>query len=110
MKGRFGIEDLEAMAMRFDLDVNAIDLDRYMAPEPPEQKGAAGSAPAAAKAAPPTDLPIEMLRGLEREGPAARRTREGRRSAVHRSPAAARGKGRAHASGPDAGEDVRWHL
>ena len=67
VKGRFGIEDLEAMAMRFDLDVNAIDLDRYLAPEPPEQKGA-GSAPASVKAAPPTDLPIEMLRGLNMKG------------------------------------------
>jgi AsmA protein len=71
VKGRFGIEDLEAMAMRFDLDVNAIDLDQYMAPKPAEEKGAgsAGSVPAAAsKAAPPTDLPIEMLRGLDVKG------------------------------------------
>lgn len=66
LKGRFGIDDLEAMALRFDLDVNAIDLDRYMAPKPPEQKGA--PAAAAAKAAPPTDLPIEMLRGLDVKG------------------------------------------
>ncbi len=57
------------MAMRFDLDVNAIDLDRYLAPE------AAGTEAARLAArrlplrrAPPTDLPIEMLRGLNVKG------------------------------------------
>ena len=68
IKGTFGIDDLEAMALRFDLDVNAIDLDRYMAPAKKEElKTAGGSAPAAA-AVPPTDLPIETLRGLDVKG------------------------------------------
>jgi len=69
VKGSFGIDDLEAMAMRFDLNVNAIDLDRYLPPK--EEKGAAktgtASAPRAAQA-PPTDLPIETLRTLNAKG------------------------------------------
>jgi AsmA protein len=69
IKGTFGIEDLEAMALRFDLDVDGVDLDRYMAPKAEEPKAAAGSAPASAKAAvPPTDIPKEMLRSLNVQG------------------------------------------
>ena len=69
VKGTFGIDDLEAMALRFDLDVNGIDLDRYMAPSKKEAvKTAGGSASAAAKAAPPTPLPIDMLRSLNLQG------------------------------------------
>ncbi|MEJ0037572.1 MAG: AsmA family protein [Gammaproteobacteria bacterium] len=69
IKGSFGIEDLEAMALRFDLDVNGIDLDRYMAPATKEEaKTAGGSAPTSGKAATPTPLPIEMLRGLNLQG------------------------------------------
>lgn len=70
IKGTFGIEDLEAMALRFDLNVDDIDLDRYMAPEKKEEvKTAGGSAPAAASAAtPPTEIPKEMLRGLNLQG------------------------------------------
>jgi AsmA protein len=69
VKGTFGIEDLEAMALRFDLDVNGIDLDRYMAPKKEEPKTSGGSAPASAKAAvPPTEIPKEMLRSLNLQG------------------------------------------
>jgi AsmA protein len=70
VKGTLGIEDLEAMALRFDLDVNGIDLDRYMAPEKQEDvKTAGGSAPAAATSAvPPTEIPKELLRSLNLQG------------------------------------------
>jgi AsmA protein len=64
--GKAGIDDLEAMAMRFDLDVDAIDLDRYLEPEKEQPEGAAGSA--AAGAVPPTDLPLELLRDLNVQG------------------------------------------
>ncbi|MEJ1960206.1 MAG: AsmA family protein [Gammaproteobacteria bacterium] len=68
IKGTFGIEDLDSMALRFDLDVNAIDLDRYMAPAKKEAaKTAGGSAPSGA-AAPPTELPLDTLRGLNLKG------------------------------------------
>jgi len=69
VKGTFGIEDLEAMALRFDLDVDGIDLDRYMAPKKEDAKAAGGSAPAGAKAdIPPTEIPKEMLRSLNLQG------------------------------------------
>jgi AsmA protein len=70
VKGTFGIDDLEAMALRFDLEVNGIDLDRYMAPEKKEEvKTAGGSAPASVgEAVPPTQLPLEMLRSLNLQG------------------------------------------
>lgn len=69
LKGTFGIEDLEAMALRFDLDVDGIDLDRYMAPKADEPKAAGGSASASAKAAvQPTEIPKEMLRSLDVQG------------------------------------------
>ena len=70
VKGTFDIDDLEAMALRFDLDINGIDLDRYMAPSKKEEvKTAGGSADKAAKAAvPPTPLPVEMLRSLNLQG------------------------------------------
>jgi len=67
IKGTFGIEDLEAMALRFDLDVNGIDLDRYMAPKKEEAKAAGGSPPANA-AVPPTEIPKEMIRALNLQG------------------------------------------
>ncbi len=68
IKGTFGIDNLDAMALRFDLDVSGIDLDRYMAPaKKQEMKTAGGSAPATA-ATPPTDLPLDMLRSLDAKG------------------------------------------
>ena len=69
VKGTFGIEDLEAMALRFDLDINDIDLDRYMAPSKKDEvKTAGGAASGSAKATPPTPLPIETLRSLNVQG------------------------------------------
>jgi len=69
VKGTFDIDDLEAMALRFDLDVNGIDLDRYMAPAKKEEvKTAGGAASGSAQAAPPTPLPIDMLRSLNLQG------------------------------------------
>jgi AsmA protein len=68
VKGTAGIEDLEAMALRFDLDVNAIEVDRYLEPEAPEAAGGSAPATGQAAAAPPTDLPLETLRGLNAKG------------------------------------------
>lgn len=68
VKGTAGLEDLEAMALRFDLTVDSIDLDRYLAPEAPEAPAPSGSAAAAPAAPPPTDLPIDTLRELNAKG------------------------------------------
>jgi AsmA protein len=57
--------------MRFDLDVNAIDLDRYMGPEEKKdgkKKEPAANTKAAAAAARPTDLPLDLIRGLNLAG------------------------------------------
>jgi AsmA protein len=67
VRGTAGIEDLEAMALRFDLNVDSINLDRYLEPTPEEQQ-TQGSAPAPAAAAPPTDLPLEAIRALNARG------------------------------------------
>jgi AsmA protein len=66
VRGTAGIEDLDTMAMRFDLNVDRIDLDRYMAPTPEAQKDAPPAAKAAAK--PPTELPVDALRTLDARG------------------------------------------
>lgn len=67
IKGTFGVDDLEAMALRFDLAVNGIDLDRYLEPARPEEsKTTAGSAPAGEAA--PTGLPLDLLRELNMKG------------------------------------------
>jgi AsmA protein len=68
LKGSAGIEDLEAMALRFDLDVDSIDLDRYLAPEEPEAQAGSAPAGAAPPASEPTELPIETLRELNAKG------------------------------------------
>jgi AsmA protein len=66
IRGSAGIEDLDAMALRFDLNVDAIDLDRYMAPTPEKKEGAPAATAAAAK--PPTELPLEVIRSLDARG------------------------------------------
>lgn len=60
IRGKLGIDDLETKALSFDLDIDAINVDRYREPEP---KPAAN-----AKAEPPVDLPREMLRELKAKG------------------------------------------
>jgi AsmA protein len=63
VRGNAAIEDLETMALRFDLSVNAINVDRYLEPEPKE-----GEAGTKAADEPPTDLPLQALRELEARG------------------------------------------
>jgi AsmA protein len=66
LKGSAGIDDLDTMALRFDLDVDGIDLDRYLGPDEPAAQ--AGSAPAATAAPEPTELPLDTLRELNAKG------------------------------------------
>jgi AsmA protein len=61
MRGMLGVADFAAKALRFDLNVDRIDADRYL-PPPPQQ-------PAAKDAKePPTEIPVEMLRKLNARG------------------------------------------
>ncbi len=71
--GSAGIADFEKTALRFDLNVDRIDLDRYMAPEEKSGDGkdaAAGEGGGEAKAAEeePFELPVETLRSLDAQG------------------------------------------
>jgi AsmA protein len=67
IRGSAGVEDLEAMSLRFDLGVDAINVDRYLAPTPEKKDGAPAPASAAA-AKPPTELPLDALRELNARG------------------------------------------
>jgi AsmA protein len=58
--GRAGIGNLDTTALDFDLNVDRINADRYLAPAAP--------APAQAQAAPPTPIPVELLRSLNLHG------------------------------------------
>lgn len=60
-RGEFAIVDLDAMALRFDLDVDSIDFDRYLPPVAEDAK------PAEQESA-PTPIPTEMLRDLNARG------------------------------------------
>lgn len=62
-KGMLGVADFGARALRFDLNVDRINADRYLPP--------AADKPAADKPAqkePPTPLPVDMLRTLNARG------------------------------------------
>ncbi|PKM10774.1 MAG: AsmA family protein [Gammaproteobacteria bacterium HGW-Gammaproteobacteria-3] len=69
LKGSARIDNFSAPAITFNLAVNALDLDRYLAPESPEQKASSDIAsPAAAVAAGASLLPIETLQALDVNG------------------------------------------
>jgi Uncharacterized protein involved in outer membrane biogenesis len=59
-KGMFGIADFDAMALRFDLNIDRIDADRYLSPplEDEANKGEEG----------PTEIPVDLLRELNARG------------------------------------------
>lgn len=60
--GHFAVTDLESQALRFELEVDQVDLDRYLPPETPE----AAEVPAAALDA--IEIPVETIRGLDVDG------------------------------------------
>lgn len=60
-KGMLGIADFDAKALRFDLNVDRINADRYL--PPPAEKPAAKTTDE-----PPTPIPVEMLRTLNARG------------------------------------------
>ncbi len=61
-RGTLGVADFDALAVRFALDVDRIDADRYLAPESP--KAAAGKE----STAPPVEIPVKMIRQLNVRG------------------------------------------
>lgn len=63
--GRAGISNLDTTALAFDLQVDRVNADRYLAPVPPAN---AKQQSAAAAASPPTPIPVELLRSLNMRG------------------------------------------
>ena len=59
MTGRLGVEDLDTLAIRFDLTVDQIDIDRYLEPEDKDEKPAEEE---------PVELPVEGLEALNARG------------------------------------------
>jgi len=77
LTGTVSIDDLEKQSLRFDLEIDQIDADRYLPPPTKEAKGgdAKGTAnkpapvtPETAAAGAATELPVEMLRALDVDG------------------------------------------
>jgi AsmA protein len=68
VKGTAGVDDLDTSALRFDLNVNGINIDHYRPPVPPAATAAAKHPDSPPPAAPPTPLPLETLRKLDVNG------------------------------------------
>jgi AsmA protein len=68
VKGTAGVDDLDTSALRFDLNVSGINIDRYRPPAPPAAPAAAKHSTSPPPAAPPTPLPLETLRKLDVNG------------------------------------------
>ncbi len=59
-KGMFGVADFDSKALRFDLNVDRINADRYLPPP--------SDAPAEKGEEPPTEIPVDALRSLNARG------------------------------------------
>lgn len=67
LRGGIEIRNFAQPALRFDLALDRIDLDRYLGAEP-QSAQAAGSGKAAPAAAEPVELPLSTLRALDIQG------------------------------------------
>lgn len=69
LTGKIEIPDLAKSALRFDLALDAIDVDRYLATAPTDKAKATPAAKGAATpAAAPVAIPVSTLRGLDAQG------------------------------------------
>jgi AsmA protein len=64
LTGSLAIADLDSMAMQFDLQVNRLNADRYLAPAPAPARPAAGTKAQSV----PVEVPVELLRALNLRG------------------------------------------
>jgi AsmA protein len=64
MKGELGVADLASKALRFDLEIDRINADRYLPPAAEAEKAKAKTA----EKAPPTEIPVDALRKLNARG------------------------------------------
>jgi len=67
VSGSAAIEDLERMALVFDLGVDAIDVDRYLEPESGVDQGGASAGGGSAEEE-SVELPVDALRELDARG------------------------------------------
>ena len=67
LTGSAAITDLDSMAMQFDLQVDRINADRYLAPAPPKPAGARPPAAARTQSV-PVEMPVDLLRALNMRG------------------------------------------
>jgi len=67
LTGNFSIPDLQKLALRFELTLDALDLDRYLPSSRPPAGAPAKPADAAATAA-PAELPLAALRSIDADG------------------------------------------
>ncbi len=67
LTGEVAVADFKSQALRFDLAMNAIDVDRYLPPEKKQAKGAEPATPGTA-AAGAAEVPKEALRRLDVAG------------------------------------------
>ena len=68
VRGAAAIEDLRTLELSYDLQVDAIDVDRYLAPQAAPQRGQQPAAPVGAAQEPPISLPAAALRKLDLHG------------------------------------------
>jgi len=70
VRGKLAIDDLDAMALSFDLDVDVIDVDRYREPLPPakDENRVAAAMHSGESAKEPAALPLEAIRELLAKG------------------------------------------
>lgn len=65
LTGTLDIQNFASPALRFDLSLDKIDLDRYLAPD---KNTSAKNAPTNSQASAPTELPLSTLRNLDVKG------------------------------------------
>lgn len=61
LRGRFAVADFDSQALRFDLDLDQLDLDRYLGPETETVDPDAGEFDA-------IEIPVETIRALDIDG------------------------------------------
>lgn len=64
-KGSLGLANIDNTAVRFDLDIDRIDIDRYLEPAPAE---AATKSSEPKENSPPAEIPVDALRNLNARG------------------------------------------
>jgi len=68
LRGSIEVRNLAKPALRFDLALDRIDLDRYLGGGEPAAPGKTAAGPKGQAAAPPAGIPLAMLRSLDIDG------------------------------------------